>query len=1059
MTDSNHTLASFFRLTLSNPPKVLLASEGVSGLLSYSEQDLISGRISLQSQIHSDDQDLAAAIFSTEEIKTSSTINIRIRHANGKIKCLKGHYRKELDPHTLQLTLELLLQDAKTLKQDIADQSMLANFTAMMENTDDYIYFKDRNHVFTGASQTLVSITDPSEHWTDLIGLTDYDVFPEAYADEYYRLEKQVFAGLPVAHEIQETLDKQGNKGWVDNRKYPIKNNKGDIIGLFGIARVITQHKLMEDALRQSEQRFRMLFNNSPDPCWLIEDYLYVSCNVAALHTLGYANVGELLPVHPAAVSPEHQADGRPSLSKANAMMDQALSEGILHFEWLHRRKDGHVFPAEVTLAKISIDDRDLLFCQWRDITERKRIEEKLKLSDRVFREAREGISITDANAVIVDVNPTFCAITGYNRAEVLGKNPRVLASGHHSTEFYTKMWQALLENNHWQGEIWNRRKNGEVYAEYLTISTLRDTHGHIVNYIALFSDITHIKHQQQALESLAHYDPLTKLPNRTLFADRFLLAMARCKRENSLLALGFLDLDGFKPVNDEFGHQIGDQILIEVANRIKATLREEDTISRQGGDEFVLLLGNMDSVSQCEQAMQRIHHTITQPYFIDQQAVSIGVSSGMTVYPRDDADLDTLIRHADHAMYQAKLAGKNRSHLFDASRDRQLMDRHDQLRRIEEAYARQEFCLYYQPKVDMRSGKVIGAEALIRWQDPQRGLTPPSAFLPLIESTELEIKLGNWVIEQALQQMALWKAQGLTLQISVNISSYHLLWPGFFKQLHQLLNRYPAIDSNQLQLEMLESSALGDLNTVGQIIDNCRNLLGVCIALDDFGTGYSSLTHLRHLSADTVKIDQGFVRDMLDDPDDYAIIEAVIGLSQAFRREVIAEGVESPEHGLLLLMMGCHLAQGYGIARPMPPKAVSDWINTFVAFDSWLSYTDQPLTEQQAKIALLKIENQQWLNRMQTLLQAEQPGEIRPWPIMDHSKCHCGRWLKDARGNSHFTRPWLEQLDQLHRQLHQIGRHLMQQFEQDTVTESRFNLEDLQNAHQAILCHLENSP
>lgn len=686
-----------------------------------------------------------------------------------------------------------------------------------------------------------------------------------------------------------------------------------------------------------------------------------------------------------------------------------------------------------------------------RDITERKLAEDELKLAARVFSEAHEGILITDADANIIDVNPTFCEITGYSRDEIIGKNPSILQSGKYGPEFYAEMWRELRQHQHWHGELWNRKKNGDLYAEWLTISALCDGEGRITHYVGLFSDVTQAKHQQQLLELVAHYDPLTRLPNRILFADRLSQAIAHSKREKSLLAIGFLDLDGFKPVNDMFGHDVGDRVLVEVAERIKNTIREEDSVSRHGGDEFALLLRDIDTLEQCEQAILRIHQAISEPFVIDGQQITIGASSGYTLYPLDDADPDGLLRHADHAMYQAKLAGKNRSQLFDATQDQQIMHRHQQLRDIEAAFLNGEMCLYYQPKVDIKTGQVAGVEALIRWLSPLRGMVPPLDFLPAIASTDLEIRIGNWVIEQACRDLAAWQGQGLSLDVSVNISSYHLLWPGIQEHIAGILRQHPEIRAQSLQLEILESTALDDLSAVNGIIKNCREQLGISVALDDFGTGYSSLTHLRHLSVDTVKIDQTFVRDMLDDPDDYAIIDSVIDLSQAFNRKVVAEGVESQEQGIVLLLLGCHLLQGYAIARPMPAAQIADWVAAYRPFADWNFYANAELTPEQTMIAIRRCDARQWLQRVHDCLFAAGRRPLPAWPIMDGTRTHLGRWLRQAKQERQYGEDWLERLQQLQQNLHNQADRLKQQCDAGELAAAQAGFAALQAVQQEI--------
>jgi len=568
---------------------------------------------------------------------------------------------------------------------------------------------------------------------------------------------------------------------------------------------------------------------------------------------------------------------------------------------------------------------------------ERNLSDKKLQLSSRVFNDTNEGLMITDVTGKIIDVNPAFTQTTGYNRSEVLGQTPSILSSDKQSSAFFIEMWQSLIKQGQWHGEVWNRKKNGELFAARLSISSLTSDDGNTLHYVGLFSDITETKQQQQKLELMAHYDMLTELPNRSLLAKRFKSGIAHSQKTETMLGVCFLDLDNFKPVNDSYGHDIGDQLLIAVAQRLKSNIRDADTASRQGGDEFVLLLGDIKSFAHCDEILQRINYFLAQPYNIAGHTFDISVSIGVTLYPGDDANLDTLLRHADYSMYQAKLAGKNRYHLFNPEQDKQKIQKHQQLDEIKQALSNNEFALYYQPKINMKTGEVFGAEALIRWFHPEKGLIPPLEFLPIIEGSELEIQVGDWVINQALEQIVKWQKQSIFIEVSVNIASYHLLSSAFLSQLENALASHPSLNAKYLQLEILESSALGDLNAIRSILNTCRYVLGVNIALDDFGTGYSSLTHLKNLPANTIKIDQNFVKNMLDDPDDYAIINGVLALADSFNREVIAEGVETTEHGLMLLAMGCYAAQGYGIARPMPAADIPDWLHSYMPNQQWL--------------------------------------------------------------------------------------------------------------------------
>jgi diguanylate cyclase (GGDEF)-like protein/PAS domain S-box-containing protein len=492
-----------------------------------------------------------------------------------------------------------------------------------------------------------------------------------------------------------------------------------------------------------------------------------------------------------------------------------------------------------------------------RDITARKQAETKLLLAASVFGHAREGITITDAHGNILDVNEAFTRITGYRREDVLGRNPRFLSSGRQAPEFYAAMWRGLLEQGHWSGEIWNRRKDGGVFAELLTISAVRDAQGATQHYVALFSDITAIKEHQSQLERIAHFDALTNLPNRVLLADRLHQGVAHVARRGGILAVAYLDLDGFKSINDRHGHDVGDQLLIALASRMKQALREGDTLARIGGDEFVAVLTDLDDTQACLSMLSRLLHAAAQPLPVGNLSVQVSASLGVTFYPQARAiEADQLLRQADQAMYQAKLAGKNRCHIFDADQDSSMRVHHESLERIRLALERREFVLYYQPKVNMHSGQVIGAEALIRWQHPEKGLLSPAAFLPVIEEHALAIAIGEWVVDTALCQIEVWRTAGLDIAVSVNVGARQLQQNNFVERLQSTLSAHPRVHPSRLELEILETSALKDIAQVSQVIEACAHI-GVRFALDDFGTGYSSLTYLKRLHVTLLKIDQ----------------------------------------------------------------------------------------------------------------------------------------------------------------------------------------------------------
>ncbi len=570
---------------------------------------------------------------------------------------------------------------------------------------------------------------------------------------------------------------------------------------------------------------------------------------------------------------------------------------------------------------------------------ERKKSEEKLQFSARIFKESHEGIIITDANHIMIDVNPSFTKLSGYEPYELIGNNPSMLSSGRHSTEFYAEMRQTLNTKGYWQGETWNRSKDGNLYAQLLSISALKDNDGTVINYVGFSSNITAEKEQAQSLKFILNYDPLTGLPNRHLFNDRFAQAIANNHNTNKLLGICFFDLDKFTEINQQYGNNIGNKLLIEVSKRFQALLHEKDSIARLEGDEFIILLNDLDSFEQCTSTLDKIHDTIAQTYHIEHHTINVQASSGITLYPLDDADPETLIRHADSAMYQAKLAGRNGYQLFDTSHEQQLIKQNIKHQQVEQAFKQGELELYYQPKIKMQTGEIYGAEALIRWIHPEKGLIPPLDFLPAIENTALESELGYWIINDAFRQLNTWQQQDIFLEISVNIPAIMLQSPSFFQEVDNALAVYPDIPSHFLQLEVLESSVLDNLELIQSVLYDCRHKLGVSVALDDFGTGYSSLSHLRHLPANIIKIDQSFVRDMLEDKNDYAIVEGVIALSKAFKLKVIAEGVETEAHGVMLLELGCQYAQGYGISRPMPAKDFPAWLENFHAFPEWVNF------------------------------------------------------------------------------------------------------------------------
>ncbi|MFH1659217.1 MAG: EAL domain-containing protein [Pseudomonadota bacterium] len=678
-------------------------------------------------------------------------------------------------------------------------------------------------------------------------------------------------------------------------------------------------------------------------------------------------------------------------------------------------------------------------------------VEKQLTLHATAFRSAHDGITLTDAAGNILDVNPAFTRITGWERSEVIGRNPRVLKSGRHDREFYEAMWKSINETDSWRGEIWNRNKYGEIYPELLSISAVRESDGKLTNYVAVFSDIGRLKAQESQLTQMAYYDPLTELPNRTLLADRLVQGIAQTRRTASLMAICYLDLDGFKPVNDTWGHGAGDMVLIEIANRMRQIMRGGDTVARLGGDEFVLLLLGFVSEAECHEAIRRLQAQIALPLTVLPEPVSISASVGVTLFPQDDQDPDTLLRHADQAMYRAKQAGKNCYQIFDAEQDRHTRSRRDHVNRIRQALDEHEFVLFYQPKVNMRQGKVTGAEALIRWNHPERGILAPSEFLPLINDDVMVKLIGDWVIEAVLAQMEVWHQEGLDLTVSVNVASKQLQAPEFVEKLKAALFVHPDV-AHLLEMEILETAALEDVAKTSRVIDECR-ALGVRFSLDDFGTGYSSLTYLKRLPAEIIKIDQSFVREILSDYNNLVIVQGVISLASAFQREIIAEGVETIEHGRLLLQLNCDHAQGYGIAKPMPAEKIVEWVREWQPDPLWREISELYWDVADYPMLIAEIQLRNWVSQ---IVYATNEGQPAPCAHLDNAtRCEFGKWYFGDTRRRYEIHPVFAEIDRPHQRIHQIAGQIDNCWRDGRIEASRSYIPELLAARDETLALL----
>ena len=672
----------------------------------------------------------------------------------------------------------------------------------------------------------------------------------------------------------------------------------------------------------------------------------------------------------------------------------------------------------------LDVDDLSLLLEQ---LTERLDAhEESLRIESAVFDNVKEGIVVTDTDGRIVRINRAYSLVTGFGAEEVRGKRPGdFLRSGMHNPEFYQRMWSDILGLGHWQGEIWNRRKNGEAFLEHLTITSVKDASGKIINLVGVFGDITDLRRIEHRLKRLNHYDNLTNLPNRTLLTEQLTRLILQANRAERFFAVVCFDLDNFHQLNTLHGEPVGDQILLEIANRLHNAVREGDMVGRLGGDEFVILMANLKDQKGLEIALARLHDELAHTFHVGGKELSITASIGATLFPDDKADADTLLRHANQAMVDAKQAGRNCYRLFDPRQEENVRYRVEQMERLRQAMLQNELRLHYQPKVNLRTGKTVGAEALIRWQHPEQGLLSPAAFLPFAEDSQLMVELGDWVIEHALDQAADWKSRGLDITVSVNVAAVQLQRADFVDKLERALSRRPNLSPQCLELEILESSAVRNMEQTRDVLNACRQL-GVGAALDDFGTGYCSLSYLKLIPASTLKIDQSFVRSMLGRREDLGLVEGIISLARIFDMEVVAEGLETPEHGVLLLRLGCDLAQGYGIAKPMPAEQLPAWVAGYTPHPSWNTWSNLDWDLSDFPLIVAQYDHIDWVRRILRALDGDTP-DLDSIELHNHKECRLGRWYY-GRGMEHYGHlQEFKAMEAMHQEIHHIGPRVLQ--------------------------------
>ena len=737
-------------------------------------------------------------------------------------------------------------------------------------------------------------------------------------------------AGRLEPHDFESrSIAKDGHTVWLRNIVAVVAED-GKPRWLRGVMVDITRSKWAEIALQENAARYHAVTQSANDAIVTADSAgKIVGWNRRAEITFGYTAAEVILRPLTMLMPERYRERHLAGMNRLRSGEDARLLGKTVELEGL--RKDGSEFPMELSLAKWEIAEGRFVSGTIRDVTERRRSEASLRIAATAF-ESQEGMVVTDADAKILRVNRAFTDITGYSAEESIGQTPRLLQSGRHDADFYAAMWRDIRRTGGWQGEIWNRRKNGEIYLEWLTITAVKEGEGDVTHYVGTLTDITKRKEAEEQIQHLAFYDPLTQLPNRRLLLDRLQQALATCTRSGHEGALLFIDLDDFKTLNDTLGHDIGDLLLQEVAQRLVTCIREGDTVARLGGDEFVLMLEDLsenpqEAAIQAETVGEKILNSLNHIYRLAGGEHHSTPSIGVTLFGNQRDTVEELLKRADLAMYQAKAAGRNTLRFFDPDMQAVVSARANLEADLRQGLRNNEFLLYYQPQVD-NEGRLKGVEALVRWSQPQRGLVSPAEFIPLAESTGLILPLGHWVLEAACLQLVAWaKLDDMAdISVAVNVSARQFRHKDFVDQVIAILDHTGA-DPKRLKLELTESLLVDNIEeTIGKMAR--LKATGVSFSLDDFGTGYSSLSYLKRLPLDQLKIDQSFVRDILTDQNDAAIARTVIALGQSLGLAVIAEGVETGEQRNFLAANGCQSFQGYLFGRPGPAQESEQFRN-----------------------------------------------------------------------------------------------------------------------------------
>jgi diguanylate cyclase (GGDEF)-like protein/PAS domain S-box-containing protein len=686
----------------------------------------------------------------------------------------------------------------------------------------------------------------------------------------------------------------------------------------------ITERKQAEARIRRLLDEQRLIFDNAHVGIVWVCQRVILSCNKRMADMFLFDSPqqlkGEITSVFYASKEQWQQV--------GDEMYSDLERKGFAQSECEMRRQDGS--GIWIMLTGRPLDQTNVAagsIWVYTDITEKRQHEAQLMLAERVFAHSSEALLITDRAGVIINVNRAFTQITGYTRQEAVGQTPRILKSNRHDEAFYRAMWTSVTEKGSWEGEVWDQRKGGEIYPKWLSITVVRDSHGDILNYIGCFSDITERKAAQEKIEYLAHHDALTSLPNRLLLRDRFAHALKQIRRSGRSLAFMFLDLDHFKRINDSLGHRVGDDLLIAVVKRLRSGLREGDTLSRQGGDEFILILNDIDGKESAAKVAEKIISSLNQSFQIGIHSLNTSVSIGIAIAPVDGDDFDSLLQKADTAMYVSKESARGTYSFFHQSMDDLAKRRLDLSNSLRRALSADQFRLVYQPQVYADSGRVFGAEALLRWHPDDRAPISPTEFIPLAEEIGMILPIGEWVITQACEQARRWRDDGLNCRIAVNVSGVQIYRDDIVAAV-QRASQSAGISPELIQVELTESTLIEDSLLVQDAISGLK-AIGASVAIDDFGTGYSSLAYLKRFRVDKLKIDRSFISDACVNEESAAMTRAVISIAHSLNMRSIAEGVESPEQLAFIRQAGCNEVQGFYYSQPLSTTDFLKFANT----------------------------------------------------------------------------------------------------------------------------------